>query len=286
MPFGDTLDDAPSIEQRKRRWWRWSRLARHLEERKAQKNDGDTPGRANPPPACITGLNTSEALALAAEAEKEAAEAEARAAAARARAQAIRLRRQGQPGSTVGDEREKPNAGGPAEGETAPRSRRRRRVWAWVVWGCTWLLIGALLAASGYMVWHHRQVLAEKHRAAEFAAEAKEGAVRLTTLDFNNAQNDVQRVLDRATGQFRADFEERAEYFTKSVQESKVVTKGSVQAVAVEKMTDDSAVVLVAATSEVTNASGAQKEPRTWRLSITMTRDGGQLKMSKVEFVR
>ena len=286
MPVGDTLDDPPSVQQRKHRWWHWSRLARHVEDRKPQKNDGETSGRANPTPPRIAGLKHSEALALADEAEKEAADAEARAAAARARAQAIRLRRQAHPSSAVGDEREKANTGDRADGETAPRSRRGRRVWSVVVWGCTWLLIGALLAASGYMVWHHRQVLAEKHRAAEFAAAAKEGAVSLTTLDFNNAQNDVQRVLDRATGQFRADFQERAEYFTKSVQESKVVTKGSVQAVAVDKMTDDSAVVLVAATSEVTNASGAQKEPRTWRLSITVTRDGGQLKMSKVEFVR
>ena len=50
-------------------------------------------------------------------------------------------------------------------------------------------------------------------------------------------------------------------------------------------MTDDSAVVLVAATSEVTNAAGAKEESRAWRLSVTVTRVDGELKMSKVEFV-
>jgi Mce-associated membrane protein len=50
-------------------------------------------------------------------------------------------------------------------------------------------------------------------------------------------------------------------------------------------MTDDSAVVLVSATSRVTNAAGAKQEPRAWRLSVDLQRDGGQIKMAKVEFV-
>ena len=50
-------------------------------------------------------------------------------------------------------------------------------------------------------------------------------------------------------------------------------------------MSDDSAVVLVAATSHVTNAAGAKQDPRNWRLSVTVARDGDQIKLSKVEFV-
>jgi Mce-associated membrane protein len=75
--------------------------------------------------------------------------------------------------------------------------------------------------------------------------------------------------------------------FTKVVEQSQVVERGTVQAVAVDldSMTNDSAVVLVASTSEVTNAAGAKQDPRSFRLIVTLTRDGGQLKMSKVEFV-
>ena len=57
------------------------------------------------------------------------------------------------------------------------------------------------------------------------------------------------------------------------------------QATAVESMTDDSAVVLVAATSNVTNAAGAKQDPRPWRLSVSVARDGDQIKISKVEFI-
>ncbi len=69
-------------------------------------------------------------------------------------------------------------------------------------------------------------------------------------------------------------------------QESKVITEVTVNSVAVESMSDDKAVVLVAASSRVTNsAGGANQEPRTWRLSVDLQREGDQIKMSKVEFV-
>jgi Mce-associated membrane protein len=58
-----------------------------------------------------------------------------------------------------------------------------------------------------------------------------------------------------------------------------------VTATAVESMTADTATVLVAATSRVTNAAGAKQEPRAWRLAVNLARDGGQIKLAKVEFV-
>ncbi|WP_461480171.1 hypothetical protein [Mycobacterium sp. HUMS_1102779] len=45
------------------------------------------------------------------------------------------------------------------------------------------------------------------------------------------------------------------------------------------------AVVVVASTSEVTNAAGSKQDSCSYRLIATVTRDGDQLKMSKVEFV-
>lgn len=66
---------------------------------------------------------------------------------------------------------------------------------------------------------------------------------------------------------------------------SKVITEVTVNSVAVESMTENSAVVLVAASSRVTNSEGANQEPRTWRLSVDLQREGDQIKMSKVEFV-
>jgi Mce-associated membrane protein len=149
------------------------------------------------------------------------------------------------------------------------------------------IVILAASAGSVYMVLEHRDASHRRQLAAEFAAAARQGVVTLTSLDFNNAKDGVQRILDDSTGSFKDDFAKMAGDFTKVVEQSKVVERGTVQAVGVDwdSMTDDSAVVLVASTSEVTNAAGAKQDPRTFRLIVTLARDGGQLKMSKVEFV-
>jgi Mce-associated membrane protein len=149
------------------------------------------------------------------------------------------------------------------------------------------IVIVASLSASVYMVLQHRDATQQRQRTAEFAAAAREGVVTLTSLDFNDAKAGVQRILDDSTGSFRDDFAKMAGDFTKVVEESKVIEQGTVQAAAVDRdsMTKDSAVVLVASKSEVTNAAGAKQDPRTFRLIVTITRDRDQLKMSKVEFV-
>jgi len=64
-----------------------------------------------------------------------------------------------------------------------------------------------------------------------------------------------------------------------------VVTQGTVTAAALESMDEHSASVLVAASSRITNSAGAKDEPRMWRIRVTVTEEGGQYKMSKVDFV-
>jgi Mce-associated membrane protein len=143
----------------------------------------------------------------------------------------------------------------------------------------------ALITLSVLMVIDHRHQAAEQQRRAEYAAAARQSVVTLMSLDFNKAKDDVQRIIDNSTGTFKDDFKNQAEDFIKVAQDSKVITEVSVNATAVDSMTDDSAVVLVSATSRVTNAAGAKQEPRSWRLSVDLKREGDQIKMSKVQFV-
>jgi Mce-associated membrane protein len=147
------------------------------------------------------------------------------------------------------------------------------------------LLIFAFIGTSTYFVWQHQDAEDRQHKVAAFIAGAKQGVVNMTSLDFKKAKDDVQRVIDSSTGEFRDDFQQRAADFTKVVEQSKVVTEGAVNAAAVETMDGHSAQVLVSATSRVTNAQGAKDEPRSWRLRVTVTEEDGQYKMSKVEFV-
>jgi Mce-associated membrane protein len=145
--------------------------------------------------------------------------------------------------------------------------------------------ICALLGVSGWMAWHHHNVVQERQRAAAYIAAARQGVINLTSLDFNKSKEGVQRVLDSATGEFKDDFQRRAEDFESVVKDSKAVTEGSVAATAVESMNNDSAVVLVLCNERVTNIAGAKDQPRTFRFRVSVVHDGDQLKLSKVEFV-
>jgi Mce-associated membrane protein len=259
-----------------------------------------------------------DALALAEEAEAEAAEAEAAAAAARARAKALRLRREAEAAKAA---KVAETVAEPAEVETdqdddadndkaaqekvddehkdevavaddSPGAERRGvriRIplpsWKAVAAALTVLIIAALLAVSGWMFMGHQKAQAEQQRRAEFSAAARQSVVTLMSLDYNKAKEDVQRIIDNSTGQFKTDFESTKDDFVKVATDSKAVTETNVTATAVESMTDDTATVLVAATSRVTNAAGAKQEPRAWRLSVDLARDGGQMKLAKVEFV-
>ena len=251
--------------------------------------------------------DAADALVLAEEAEAEAAEADAIAAAARARARAIRLRRQAKTAAedesveaeaTATDieseaieitDAEPDDTEVVADEPSKEESVRERRRWGLVLKVVAVTLASlctiALIAVSVIMVKHHRDQVAEQQRSAEFAAAGRQSVVTLMSLDFNKAKEGVQRIIDNSTGQFKDDFKNQADDFIKVAQDSKVVTEVTVNATAVESMTADSAVVLVSATSRVTNAAGAKQEPRSWRLSVNLQRDGGQIKMSKVEFV-
>ena len=134
-------------------------------------------------------------------------------------------------------------------------------------------------------MWQRREITEHNQRVANFLAGARQGVVNMTSLDFNRAKEDVQRVIDSSTGQFRDDFQQRAKDFMTVVEQSKVVTQGTVNAAAVQSIDGNSALVSSRRHRASPTPRGAKDEPRSWRLKVTVTEDGGQYKMSKVEFV-
>jgi Mce-associated membrane protein len=147
------------------------------------------------------------------------------------------------------------------------------------------LLAGAGLGASGYVVWCHRTIAAEHRRAAEFAAAARQGVITLMSIHADKAREDVQRIIDDSTGPFKARMLFTADDLAKSIEHSKVSTNVVVKAVSVESMTNNSAVVLVAAHATATGPDKDKPPPRSWRIVMTLQRDGGQLKMANVEML-
>ena len=233
---------------------------------------------------------------LAREAEAEALAAEARADAAHARA--AELRRQ-LDATDVADEPASdiaatpappmPPAPTPLPALPSPPPPPPGGLLRTVTVAVTTLLTAGLLGATGYMVWQHQKAAELRRSAAEFTAAARQDVINLMSMDYTRAQESVQRVLDNSTGKFRANFDETADEFVKALQDEKIVTTATINDAAVEldSMTDESAVVMVSATSrrEGRQAPKEQQQPQVWRVLLTLERDGDQIKMSDVEFV-
>ncbi|GAA4539648.1 hypothetical protein [Mycobacterium paraffinicum] len=242
---------------------------------------------------------TAHAPGSAEEAEAQAAREKARADDARTRAQRLRRRAQtlaAQGKVAAGSQGEDGDRRGKDNGDliavdyqlTVLRRHRRWRLFPRLktVAEATFILFTcALLATSGYIEWRHRAVLEERYRSAEFSAAARQSVVTLMSIDAAKASGDVQRILDNSTGKFKDHLQESADGLIKAVERSKVTTKVTVKSVAVESMTDDSAVVLVAATSELLGA-GKPDPPRSWRVDLTLKRVDGRLKISDVDFLQ
>jgi Mce-associated membrane protein len=219
---------------------------------------------------------------LAREAEAEALAAEARADAARARAAELRRELDATDVADAADVADIPRAASPPPPPPAGLLRT-------VAVAVTTLLTAGLLGATGYMVWQHQKAAELRRSAAEFTAAARQDVINLMSMDYTRAQESVQRVLDNSTGKFRANFDETADEFVKALQDEKIVTTATINDAAVEldSMTDESAVVMVSATSrrEGRQAPKEQQQPQVWRVVLTLEREGDQIKMSGVEFV-
>lgn len=230
-------------------------------------------------------LGDTLALAEEAEADAEAALAEARAAAARARAERLRAQAAAElqdPAVSQADE--------PAEDiadiapSVKPRAAKRFRG-RHVAVSAAAVLLCALVGLSGFMAWKDHAADQTRQREAEAAAVARQGVVNIMSLDFTNAQGDIQRVLDSATGKFKEDFESESEFLVEALEKSKVVTEVTVSGVAVESSSEDAAVVLVSAKSQASNAEDDRRDPQQFRVAVTLARDSGALKVSQVDFL-
>jgi serine/threonine protein kinase len=118
-----------------------------------------------------------------------------------------------------------------------------------------------------------------------YVDNAKQFAISLTSLSYQDPDTGIQRILDESTGEFHDDFSKKSASFKQSVVDAKVTTQGTVKSAALDSISGTTAQVLVATTSEVTNAAGAKQDPRNWRLAVQVEKVGNAYKTSKVEFV-
>lgn len=146
-------------------------------------------------------------------------------------------------------------------------------------------IVVALGALAGWLGWQAKSLHEKGAREAVFVQVARQAAVNLTTISFEHAEADVQRITNGATGAFYDDFSNRSKPFIDVVQKVKSKSAGTVTAAGLESASRDDARVLVAVSVKTSTAAEPQEQLRAWRLRVTVTRMGEEVKVSNVEFV-
>lgn len=147
------------------------------------------------------------------------------------------------------------------------------------------LVTAAMTTVGGWFGWQTYQSHQRTAMRELLVATARQGAVNLTSIDYNNADADVKRILDSATGKFYDEFSQRSKAFIDVVRQAQSKSEGKVTAAGIESSGASDARVLVAVTVTTSNVAAQQQPTRNWRMRIDVQKIGSDAKVSNVEFV-
>jgi Mce-associated membrane protein len=167
--------------------------------------------------------------------------------------------------------------------EEAPAKPRMSRARVAIIAGLVVLV--ALAALTGWLGFRaYKSYQADQQRKL-FLQVGRQGAVNLTTIDWQRADADVQRILDSATGTFYDDFLHRSQPFIAVVKQTQSHSEGTITEAGLETESGEGAQVLVAVTVKTSTAGGTEQRPRSWRMRISVQKVGDEAKVSDVQFV-
>ena len=150
------------------------------------------------------------------------------------------------------------------------------------------LIAGALvilIAVTGWLGWQDIQIRRAEHLRDAMVQAGRDGVVALTTIDHEQVDEDVQRILDSATGKFRDDFAQRADSFAAAARKAQSKSVGTVSEAGVESVDGDRGQVLVTLIVMTSNRGAPEQQPKVWRTRVTVDQDDGVYKVAAVEFI-
>jgi Mce-associated membrane protein len=148
------------------------------------------------------------------------------------------------------------------------------------------VVVVALTALAGWLGFRTYQAHQVQAQRALLVQVGRQGALNLTTIDWQHADSDMRRILDSATGTFYDDFSKRSKPLVDVVKKVQSKSAGTVVEAGLESQSGDEAQVLVAVSVKTSNAGAPEEEPRHWRMRISVKKVGGETKVSNVEFVQ
>ncbi|MDT7760929.1 MAG: Mce-associated rane protein [Mycobacterium sp.] len=144
----------------------------------------------------------------------------------------------------------------------------------------------ASTSVAGWLGYREHQARQAQQQSELLIRVGRQGALNLTTIDYQHADSDMQRILDSATGSFYDDFAKRSKPFVEVVKKAQSKSVGTVTEAGLESQSGDEAQVMVAVSVVTTNVGEPEAEPRHWRMRISVKKVGDDAKVSNVAFVQ
>lgn len=144
----------------------------------------------------------------------------------------------------------------------------------------------ASTSVAGWLGYREHQARQAQQQSELLIRVGRQGALNLTTIDYQHADSDMQRILDSATGSFYDDFAKRSKPFVEVVKKAQSKSVGTVTEAGLESQSGDEALVMVAVSVVTTNVGEPEAEPRHWRMRISVKKVGDDAKVSNVAFVQ
>jgi Mce-associated membrane protein len=144
------------------------------------------------------------------------------------------------------------------------------------------LVLTALVGWLGFVAYQSHKVQQQREL---FIQAGRQGALNLTTIDWQHADSDVQRIVDSATGTFHNEFSERRQPFIEVVKKAQSKSVGTITEAGLESESGDEAQLMVAVSVKTANLGAAEQPSRAWRIRISVMKVGNEVKISNVRFV-
>jgi Mce-associated membrane protein len=172
-----------------------------------------------------------------------------------------------------------PAADSSASAGTAPRRTSR------VLVAVLSVLLLALSAAALVGALKLREYADKDNARAAALTAARTEALNLTSIDAKAIDEDLQRVLDGATGGFKTDFGQRSKDLKTVLTENQVSAEGKVLEAALVRADTETATALVVVDSNVKNKAAPAGRSNTYRMQLDLERHNGRWLTSALQFV-
>jgi Mce-associated membrane protein len=179
-------------------------------------------------------------------------------------------------------EREAETGEGPVHAEPVVAHRRSGVRFALLVSLITVLALAGVGGWLGYRAYQTQRAQQQRNLLMQVGRQA---ALNLTTINYTEVDADLARIMDSATGPFRADFQSRAKAFAEVVRQDQSQTRGTISAAGLVSDDTNHGQVLIAVSVNTSFAGTPEPQPRAWRMRIDVERVGNDVKVSNVGFV-